>query len=157
MRIVLAAVGSGMPPWVAQGFADYARRLGGGWRLVLQEVPAARRGKGTPVARLQAEEASRLTRAVPAGALRVALDERGEEWDSAGLARQLESWSAQGETLGLLVGGADGLDPELRGASTRVWSLSRLTLPHMLVRVVVAEQLYRAWSLLTGHPYHRAG
>jgi 23S rRNA (pseudouridine1915-N3)-methyltransferase len=157
MRIRLAAVGTGMPHWVAAGFEEYARRLSGGWRLDLLEVPPAKRSRGTPPEQARVAEADRLERALPAGTLRVALDERGEAWDTPGLARQLERWSASGETLGLLVGGADGLHPRLREASTRVWSLSRLTLPHMLVRVVVAEQLYRAWSIITGHPYHRGG
>lgn len=157
MRIVLAAVGGAMPDWVAAGFEEYARRLAGGWRLELAEVRPARRARGARPERLRADEGERLARALPRGALRVALDERGEAWDTPGLARRLEEWSARGETLGLVAGGADGLDPALRGASARVWSLSPLTLPHMLVRVVVAEQLYRAWTVITGHPYHRGG
>jgi 23S rRNA (pseudouridine1915-N3)-methyltransferase len=156
MRIHLIAVGTRMPGWVAQGYHEYARRLPPQCALELREVEAARQSANASPARRRAEEGERLLAAVPARAAVVALDETGESWATADLAERLRDWLGSGADLGLLVGGADGLSPACLGRAERRWSLSALTLPHMLVRVVVAEQIYRAWSLLSGHPYHRA-
>lgn len=155
MRIHLVAVGERMPRWVTEGYAEYARRLPPECALNLVEVPAGRRGKGADLARLQAKEGERMLKAVPRGAYTVALDQRGEAWTTEGLAARLEGWLGGGRDVALLVGGPEGLAPECGARADAVWSLSPLTLPHPLVRVVVAEQLFRAWSILKGHPYHR--
>ena len=155
LHVHLIAVGQGMPRWVAEGWREYAGRLGGEVRLNLVEVPAGRRAKSADLARLRREEGERLLAAVPSGAWTIALDERGKAWSTRDLARRLDGWLMDGRDVALLVGGADGHDPALLSAADLRWSLSPLTLPHMLVRVVVAEQVYRAWSLRAGHPYHR--
>ncbi len=158
MKIHLLAVGTRMPDWVKAGYADYAGRLPRECALNLVEIPAARRGQGQnpDLARLMRDEGERLLTAVPSGSRLLALDERGRHWDTAELAAQLAGWLREGRDLSLLVGGPDGLDPACRDRAEQLWALSRLTLPHPLVRVLVAEQLYRAWSLLHHHPYHRA-
>jgi 23S rRNA (pseudouridine1915-N3)-methyltransferase len=156
VRIDLIAVGTRMPEWVASGLEDYARRLPRECTLVLRPVEASLRGRALPAGRLRGAEAERLLAAVPAGSRVVALDERGDAWTTADLARHLERWLAGGTDVALLVGGAEGLDRACLERAHQVWSLGPLTLPHMLVRVIVAEQLYRAWSILAGHPYHRA-
>lgn len=156
MRIHLLAVGTRLPAWVNQGYEEYAKRLPPECRLELTEISAARRTKNTSRSRLVAEEGKRLLDAIPAGAHTVALDEGGKALTTVGLAQTLEQWLGGGRDCALLVGGADGLAADCLNRAERRWSLSPLTLPHGLVRVVVAEQLYRAWSLLRGHPYHRA-
>ena len=153
MRIRLCAVGSRVPDWVSTGFEDYARRLPRENRLELLAVAAADRRGGTPE-RWRAEEAERLRQAA-SGARMIALDVRGRSLTTEQLAAQVDDWRMEGGDVALLVGGADGLAPELLAEARTRWSLSPLTLPHALVRVVVAEQVYRAWTLLTGHPYHR--
>lgn len=162
MRILLLAVGRRMPAWVEQGFQDYARRLPPECRLCLHEVEPAVRPKaaaGSPalVARIREDEGARLLRATPAGALAVALDLTGRPWSTEQLAAELSGWLAGGRDVALLVGGPDGLSPAVLAQAERRWSLSPLTFPHPLVRVILAEQLYRAWSILAGHPYHRGG
>ena len=159
MKIVLAAIGTRMPGWVDDAFEDYARRLPPACRLSLREVPTAYRGsaarQGAAAAASIRREGEGLLRAVPSGARIVALDERGTAWSTADLAERLEGWLADGRDTALLVGGPDGLAPECRERADLTWSLSRLTFPHALVRVIVAEQLWRAWSVLSRHPYHR--
>lgn len=145
-----------MPAWVTAGFAEYADRLTRELRLVLTEIPPAHRTVGTPVERLRQLEAERLLKAVPPGAEVIALDERGRALDTAAWAQALGRWLQSGRDVAMLVGGPDGLAAELRDRADHCWSLSPLTLPHPLVRVLVAEQLYRAYSLHTRHPYHRA-
>jgi 23S rRNA (pseudouridine1915-N3)-methyltransferase len=152
---MLCAVGTRVPDWVSDGYTDYARRLPRELRLELRAVPAADRRNGQGEARWQAEEAERLTAAAGADALRIALDERGRAWSSRDLADQLDDWRMLGRDVALFVGGPDGLAPSLLESASQRWSLSSLTLPHALVRVLVAEQIYRAWTLLSGHPYHR--
>lgn len=156
MRLVLVAASSRQPAWVADGYAEYARRLRGPCTLELREVPLARRGAAADLRRAMEREGERMLAAVPPGARVVALDERGTEWDTAGLAGRLETWLAAGAPVCVLVGGPDGLAPACLARAAERWSLSRLTLPHGLVRILAAEALYRAWSLLEGHPYHRA-
>ncbi|MCC6716206.1 MAG: 23S rRNA (pseudouridine(1915)-N(3))-methyltransferase RlmH [Gammaproteobacteria bacterium] len=156
MRVVLAAVVKRSPDWIREGFREYAKRLPPQLSLALSEVAPVARDGSQSVASSRRREAERLRAAIPKGACLIALDQNGCQWSTAELAAQLERWMQEGRDLALLVGGADGLDPALIESAEHVWSLSRLTLPHALVPVVLAEQLYRAWSLLNRHPYHRA-
>lgn len=155
MRIHLLAVGERPDDWVEQGYREFARRLPPECALRLVEVPAGRRGKNADIARLVEREGERLLAAVPAGALAIALDVRGVSWSTAQLAGRLAQWLQDGRDVALLVGGPDGLAPACLERAELRWSLSPLTLPHALVRVIVAEQIYRAWSICRGHPYHR--
>jgi 23S rRNA (pseudouridine1915-N3)-methyltransferase len=155
MRIHLLAVGERPDAWVEQGYQAFARRLPPECALRLTEIPAGRRGKGADIARLVEREGERLLAAIPDGALAVALDVRGQSWSTEQLAERLERWLQEGRDLALLVGGPDGLSPACLARAELRWSLSPLTLPHALVRVVLAEQVYRAWSICRGHPYHR--
>lgn len=143
-----------MPDWVTEGYSTYARRLPHETALALEEVPAARRS--ADVQRCIDEEGERLLSRIATDDRVVVLDERGAAWSSVELSRRLASWREDGRDVVLLVGGADGLSQRCRTRAEVSWSLSAATLPHALVRVLVAEQIYRAWTLLTGHPYHRA-
>lgn len=155
MRLQVTAVGQRMPDWVGVGFATYARRMPPELQLELREVPSGDRGKGADVRRAREVEGERLLAAAPRGALGVALDARGRALTTGQLADALADWMQQGCDVALFVGGADGLCDRVLEASRLRLSLSRLTFPHMLVRVLMAEQLYRAWSILARHPYHR--
>ncbi|MBN1238178.1 MAG: 23S rRNA (pseudouridine(1915)-N(3))-methyltransferase RlmH [Gammaproteobacteria bacterium] len=156
MRILLLTATNRQPAWIVDGYEDYARRLRGRCTLELIEIPLAKRTAGTPPARAVEQEGERMLAAVPAAAHVVALSERGTAWSTPELAARLDEWTAIGAPVCLLVGGPDGLSPACSARAAEHWSLSRLTLPHGLVRVVAAEALYRAWSVLEGHPYHRA-
>ena len=156
MLLRVIAVGTRMPAWVEQAVADYSGRLPAGIGLEWREVRAAQRGRSADSARWLREEAARIEAALPASAHRVVFDEHGRDIDTAGLARRLEAWREEARPVALLVGGPDGLDPALKAGADETLRLSSLTLPHPLVRVLIAEQLYRAWSINTGHPYHRA-
>ena len=152
MRASIIAVGDRMPAWVESGFAEYSKRLSRELPLQLVEVTA--KSRGDP-ARIKSDEGAAMLAAIPKGAHVVALDGRGKPWSSEELSTQLERWRMLGKDLAFLIGGADGLDaPVLERAGQR-WSLGPLTLPHPIVRIVLAEQLYRAASLLGNHPYHR--
>ena len=155
MQIHLIAVGDKMPRWVQDGYAEYARRLPPECALRLVEVTAGRRGKKADVARIMRDETERLLAAIPKGCTVVALEVGGRPWSTEQLAQRLDAWMGSGRDLALLVGGPDGLGDAARAAAGQLWSLSPLTLPHPLVRVVLAEQIYRAWSILRNHPYHR--
>ena len=152
----LLAVGQRMPAWVSTAYQDYAGRLPRECSLHLLEVGLIRRPRNPDLARILDAEGERLLAAVPRDARVIALDETGRAWNTGELARQLAGWLQDGRDLALLVGGPDGLSPACKARAETRWSLSPLTLPHPLVRVVVAEALYRAWSLLNQHPYHRA-
>jgi len=156
MRIVLLAAANRQPAWVDQGYRDYARRLRGAYRLELAELPLGRRSARGGSERALADEGARMLAALPRTAHVVALAEAGAAWSTAALAARLEHWSTLGSPLYLLIGGPDGLAPACLERAREQWSLSPLTLPHGLVRIMVAEALYRAGSLLEGHPYHRA-
>ncbi|MEE4186487.1 MAG: 23S rRNA (pseudouridine(1915)-N(3))-methyltransferase RlmH [Gammaproteobacteria bacterium] len=156
MQITMLAIGSRMPGWVEAGVQTYQKRLPRQLEFRIRALGAPLRSAAADASTRRRHEADTLLGAVPAGAHVVALDERGALWTSAELAQQLERWQAAAGPVALLTGGADGLDPSCREQADQVWSLSPLTLPHALVRVVVAEQLYRAWTLLQGHPYHRS-
>ncbi|MEQ8858447.1 MAG: 23S rRNA (pseudouridine(1915)-N(3))-methyltransferase RlmH [Pseudomonadales bacterium] len=154
MKIRLIAVGGRPPEWVSTGFQDYARRLPREMSLELIEVPSAAR-KNLSARRAREFEAERLLAQVGARDLLVALDERGRTWSTVELSERLDDWRMQGRDVAFLIGGADGLDDACRVRADQVLALSAMTLPHALVRVVLAEQIYRAWTILSGHPYHR--
>lgn len=155
MRLRLITVGTRVPEWIRTGTEEYRRRLPPECALEVVEIPPGRRAKGADPARAVRVEGERLLAA--AGRARVwLLDERGAAWTTRELAGRLAGWMADGREVALLVGGADGLAAACRARAEGTWSLSPLTLPHLLVRVLVAEQIYRAWTLLRGHPYHRA-
>lgn len=156
MRLELIAVGERMPAWVREGYEEYAKRLPRECALILREIEPGVRGKSQETARAVAQEGERMLAALPKSARVVAVDVKGAEHSTEELAARLEVWLADGRDVALLVGGPDGLAPECLARAEERWSLSRLTLPHPLVRVVLAEQLYRAWSILRNHPYHRA-
>jgi len=155
MKARLISVGERMPGWVADGFAEYARRLSRELPLELVELPLGNRGRNRDPARAIAEEGSAVLAALPRDAHVVALDGRGKPWSSEQLAEQLARWRMLGRDLAILIGGPDGHAPEVLARADQCWSLGPLTLPHMLVRLIVAEQLYRATTILAGHPYHR--
>ncbi len=155
MRLLLLAVGQKMPAWVATAFSEYAGRLPPHLKLELIEKPVSPWADRGDVARAMREEAAALDAAIPASSQRIALDEHGKPWSTRDLAGRLAGWQQDGCDVALLVGGPDGLDPGLKAGADQRWSLSPLTLPHPLVRVLVAEQLYRAWAILANHPYHR--
>jgi 23S rRNA (pseudouridine1915-N3)-methyltransferase len=153
MRISLVAIGRSMPDWIERGWYEYARRLPRD-RIDLQlEALPAPRGRGD--GKTREREGRALLQRCPKGATVIALDGAGEPWETRVLAQRLEGWMMRGVPVALLVGGAEGLSDHARDASAARWSLGPLTLPHMMVRVIVAEQIYRAWTLLSGHPYHR--
>lgn len=155
MIVHLLAVGTRMPQWVEQGYREYAGRMPPECALKLTEIAAGRRTKGADLRRIQRQEGERLLAAIPAGARVIALEVEGRAWSTEALSGQLGQWLQDGRDVALLVGGPEGLDETCRRRADGAWSLSPLTLPHPLVRVIVAEQIYRAWSLLKGHPYHR--
>jgi 23S rRNA (pseudouridine1915-N3)-methyltransferase len=155
LRVI--AVGTRMPEWVDAAFEDYSRRLSGSWKLELKALPpASRREAGGASEAAKALEAKRILALLSARDIVVPLDERGEQLSTLELARWLETQRAGGQDLAFIIGGPDGLAQEVLARGRKLWSLSRLTLPHALVRVVLAEQLYRAATVLAGHPYHRA-
>lgn len=156
MRARLLAIGERMPGWVAEGFAEYRKRLSHDLPLDLVELKPGARGKGRDDARAVHYEGVAILAALPRDTHVIALDGRGKTWSSEELAQQLASWRMAGRDLAFLIGGPDGHAPEVLARADQRWSLGPLTLPHMLVRLVLAEQLYRASTLLAGHPYHRA-
>jgi 23S rRNA (pseudouridine1915-N3)-methyltransferase len=156
VRIHLLAVGRRQPGWINEGFTQYARRLPPACRLILTEIPSVRRSGSHDIRRLLREECERMRAMIPKGARVIALDERGTQYTTRQLADKLSRWLGDGRDIALLAGSADGLAEECARAAEEIWSLGPLTLPHGLVRVIVAEQIYRAWSMLQGHPYHRA-
>ncbi|MFZ5605164.1 MAG: 23S rRNA (pseudouridine(1915)-N(3))-methyltransferase RlmH [Pseudomonadota bacterium] len=155
MRVRLIAVGTKMPDWVEEGFAEYRKRLTQDLTLELVEIPAGKRGKNADIDRITDKEGEQMLAAVQPGDYVITLDVQGKRLSTEKLAQQLEKLLQQGNHVALLIGGPEGLAPQCRSAARESWSLSDLTLPHPLVRVLIAEQLYRAWSILKGHPYHR--
>jgi 23S rRNA (pseudouridine1915-N3)-methyltransferase len=156
MRIHIISIGNKMPGWVSQGFAEYAKRMPAECQLKLVELAPAQRSKSTDLKRAIKEEGERLLKAVPKNTNILVLDVKGKAHSTESLASEMENWLATGKDIALLIGGADGLSQECLAAANSKWSLSQLTFPHPLVRVILAEQLYRAWSLMRNHPYHRA-
>ena len=155
MRIKLLAVGTRMPAWVEQGYREYAQRMPNLCTLELHEIAAKKRGKNADTARILRDEAVALKTAVPDGALTIALDRKGKHIDTEGLASHLQNWIDESQDVAILIGGPEGIDPEYLNSVQRKWSLSALTFAHPVVRVMLAEQLYRAWSINANLPYHR--
>ncbi|PXX97466.1 23S rRNA (pseudouridine(1915)-N(3))-methyltransferase RlmH [Halomonas sp. LBP4] len=155
MRVRLLAVGSRMPAWVTQGVEEYRKRLPRDFALEVEEITPGQRGKNADLGRAVALEAERIRARLRGDERVVALEVGGKAWSTEQLAREAEAWRLEGRDVALLVGGPDGLEPSLSAAADQRWSLSPLTLPHPLVRILLAEQLYRAWTLMVGHPYHR--
>lgn len=156
MRARLIAVGERMPAWVADGVGEYRKRLSHELPLELIEIKLGTRGKGRDPARAIADEGAAVRAAIPNDAHVIALDGRGASWSSEALAAELKRWRMDGRDLAFLIGGPDGHAPDVLAAAHQRWSLGPLTLPHMLVRLIVVEQLYRATTIAAGHPYHRA-
>lgn len=156
MRLLIVAVGERMPAWVDTAFSDYARRMPHKARIELIEVRPERRSATRTAAQCMAAEATRIDAAIPPGCRRIVLDEHGRDLDTRQLAEAVGRWLGDGCDQAFIIGGADGLAPELKATATLQLRLSSLTLPHALVRVLLAEQLYRAVSILDNHPYHRA-
>jgi 23S rRNA (pseudouridine1915-N3)-methyltransferase len=155
MLIRVVAVGTKMPAWVGAAVDDYSRRLPPDWRLEWREVRAEPRGASGHAQAWMQREAERIRAALPAGARRVVLDERGSDIDTHGLAQRIAHWRGDARPVAIVIGGPDGLDATFARGADETLRLSSLTLPHPLVRVLLAEQLFRAWSILAGHPYHR--
>lgn len=156
MRILLLAVGQKMPAWVEQGYREFAQRMPAEARLELKEIAPGKRGKNADIQRIVEDEGQRLMAAIPKSAHIVVLDVKGKSYSTEQLAERMNDWMHSGQDICLLVGGPEGLSEECRAMAHEKWSLSALTFPHPLVRVILAEQLYRAWSVLRNHPYHRA-
>jgi 23S rRNA (pseudouridine1915-N3)-methyltransferase len=156
VKIHLLAVGKRMPVWVTQGYEEYVRRMPPELSLQLTEITPARQSSKTTPAVLMRQEGERLLVAIPPGSRVIALDVRGRQWSTEDLAKEMESWMQNGRPVALLVGGPEGLDEACLQRAEQRWSLSPLTFPHPLVRILLAEQLYRAVSILHHHPYHRA-
>lgn len=156
MKARLIATGERAPGWVAQGFAEYQKRLSHWLPFELVEVTPGLRGKNRDAQRAIEDEGQRVLAALPKSAHIVALEVTGKQHSSEQLAQRLEHWRGQGRDLAFLIGGPEGHSPEVLASAHETWSLGPLTLPHMLARLVVAEQLYRAAAMLANHPYHRA-
>ena len=155
MQIQLLAVGNKMPAWVSEGYQEYERRFTNECKLSLHEITQQKRSKKADTRRVTEQEGEALLAAIPRGNRIVTLEVKGKPWTTQQLAQQLEGWQMDGRDVSLLIGGPEGLSPACLAAADQRWSLSPLTLPHPLVRVIVAESLYRAWSLNNNHPYHR--
>lgn len=155
MQIHLVAVGNRMPTWVTEGFQDYAKRLPRECELVLREIAPGKRGKNADLARIREEEGERILASLSRDDQVIALEVGGKPWDTVQLSNQVKDWMRDGRRIALMVGGPEGLSDACRAHANQLWSLSPLTLPHPIVRIIVAEQIYRAWSLLNNHPYHR--
>ena len=155
MRLSIIAVGSKMPAWVEQGVREYGVRMPRELNIQWCEIPLARRGKDNNAGQLCRLEGEQILKAIPAGDKVIALDVKGRSWSTEELAKQLNKWQMSGDNYSFLIGGPDGLSPQCLQRADGHWSLSSLTLPHPLVRVLLAEQLYRAWTITVNHPYHR--
>jgi 23S rRNA (pseudouridine1915-N3)-methyltransferase len=155
MKITIIAVGAKMPAWVDTAWNDYAKRLPADWLVQLKEIKPEPRTSGKTAAQLMAAEAKRIQGAIPEQSMRIALDEHGKDLSTEKFAQVVQAWQNNSQQIALLIGGPDGLDPALKATCTGLIRLSSMTMPHPLVRVVLIEQIYRAWSILVNHPYHR--
>jgi 23S rRNA (pseudouridine1915-N3)-methyltransferase len=155
MKITIIAVGAKMPAWVDTAWDDYAKRLPTDWSLQLKEIKPEPRTSGKTAMQMMAAEAKRIQSAIPEYAVRVALDEHGKDLSTEKFSQVVQGWQNNSQPIAILIGGPDGLDAELKASCSSLIRLSSMTMPHPLVRVVLIEQLYRAWSILVNHPYHR--
>lgn len=155
MKIQLIAVGTKMPDWVEKGYQEYARRFPKEMQLELLEINAGKRGKNADIKRILKKEGELTLAAIPPGNKIVTLEVTGQAWKTEQLANEMRKWQLDARNISLLIGGPEGLSPECIAAAEQRWSLSALTLPHPIVRIIVAESLYRAYTLTINHPYHR--
>lgn len=156
MRLTVITVGGKMPAWVDQGVTEYSKRLPREIRLHWRELPLARRGGDSTPEQLREREGEQILKAIPTGDRVIALDVLGDSVSTEQLAQRLADWQMSAANVSLLIGGPDGLSATCLARAWQRWSLSALTLPHPLVRILLVEQLYRAWTITVGHPYHRA-
>ncbi len=155
MRITIIAVGTKMPAWVEEGCREFLRRFPPELDVHFKEIPAGKRGKNADISRILEKEGELTCQAIGKGDRVVTLEVKGRPWDTPQLAQQLQNWQMDGRNISLLIGGPEGLAPSCLALAEQRWSLSALTLPHPLVRIIVAESLYRAWTVTQNHPYHR--
>jgi 23S rRNA (pseudouridine1915-N3)-methyltransferase len=155
MKLLIIAVGARMPDWVDTAWDDYAKRMPPEWQVSLKEIKPEPRTSGKTPAQMMAAESKRILAAIPEGALRIALDENGRDYSTKKFSEVMQGWQDHAQTVAIIIGGPDGLDPELKASCSSMIRLSSMTMPHPLVRVVLIEQIYRAWSILVNHPYHR--
>jgi 23S rRNA (pseudouridine1915-N3)-methyltransferase len=155
VRFKILAIGQRMPSWVNTAWSEYARRFPRGFSLELNEIPAQKRNRNANIDAIKQKESQALLAACSSSSLKIALHEGGKQWSTRELSENMKQWMQAGRDIDFLVGGPDGLTKECLASAEIKWSLGRLTLPHPLVRVLLAEQLYRAWSLTQNHPYHR--
>ena len=155
MRITIIAVGGKMPAWVEQGVTEYQRRMPRELKIQWREIPLVRRGRDTSADVLRLKEGDKILKAIPERDQVIALDVKGKRWSTEQLAAQLTDWQMSGDNYSLLIGGPDGLSDACLQRAGKRWSLSDLTMPHPLVRILLSEQLYRAWTINANHPYHR--
>lgn len=155
MKLIIVSVGHKMPDWITAGFNEYAKRMPREAKIELVELKPEPRTTGKTTAQIMEAEAQRILAALPSGCLRIALDERGAQPTTRQLAAQMQDWLREGRDIAFIIGGADGLHESVKNSAQHLMALSALTLPHAMVRVLLAEQLYRAHSLLHNHPYHR--
>lgn len=155
MKIDLVAVGTKMPDWVTKGLEEYLKRMPPDYHISVIEITAGKRTKNADVNRILQKEGTHIINAIPKGNRVIALDVKGAAWDTHKLANNLDKWQLDGRNISLLIGGPEGLSSDCLNLAEQKWSLSPLTLPHPMVRVIVAESLFRAWSINHNHPYHR--
>jgi 23S rRNA (pseudouridine1915-N3)-methyltransferase len=155
MQLIIAAVGHKMPAWIEDGFGEYAKRMPPECRIQLKEIKPVERSASKTAETVMALERAKIEAAIPKGARIVALDERGKDLTTMQLSQLLTQWQQDGRDVTFVIGGADGLDAGFKASADMLVRISSLTLPHGMVRVLLAEQLYRAWSITQNHPYHR--
>lgn len=155
MKLLIVSVGHKMPAWITEGFNEYTKRMPREVQIVLQEVKPEPRTTGKTTLQIMEAEAQRIAAALPQNCLRIAMDERGRQVTTKQLSAQMQEWMREGQDVAFIVGGADGLHDSIKLSAQQLLALSALTLPHAFVRVLLAEQLYRAHSLMHNHPYHR--
>jgi 23S rRNA (pseudouridine1915-N3)-methyltransferase len=155
MKLIIVSVGHKMPDWITQGFNEYAKRMPREAKIELLEIKPESRTSGKTTEQIMQAEAQRILNALPSGCLRIALDERGATPTTKQFAAQMQDWMRSGQDVAFIIGGADGLHDSVKQSAQHLMALSAFTLPHAFVRVLLAEQLYRAYSLMHNHPYHR--
>ena len=156
MQVTVIAVGHKMPGWIEEGFKEYAKRMPSEWRFAIKELKPVERSTNRNAVSGMAAEATRIRAAIPKNARIIALDEHGKDLSTVALAENIQRWQMDGRDIAIIIGGADGLDPDFKRQADMLVRLSSLTLPHGMVRILLAEQLYRAHTILTNHPYHRS-